>query len=230
VIRNITAGMVVWNEGHRLQTLLDTLRPVFEHIVIVVQESTDDTLDIALQGRRFTDKVIRDEHRGTGDASMPRLMARIETQWTFIISGDELPSADLLASMQEIVEVAQRNGADGVWIPFRSIVEGVEYNEQHGHLRLFHTSLRWPDTMHSRPTPKHEMEWDRGYILHERSLDEMMQDYLRYWRLGQGNKGWEDHNRLMMHDACAVIAEHKGWDFVKSFPWWPQVEAIAFVE
>ena len=68
-----------------------------------------------------------------------------------------------------------------------------------------------------------------GYIRHDRTLDEMMQDYLRYWDKGLGHQGWEDHNRLMMYHACSGTAAQKGWDYVRSFPWWPQVEAIAFV-
>ena len=66
--------------------------------------------------------------------------------------------------------------------------------------------------------------------LNDRTLDEMMRDYLRYWHAGRGNSGWEDHNRLMMYWACLGTAEKKGWDYVRSFEWWPQVEAISFTK
>jgi hypothetical protein len=69
-----------------------------------------------------------------------------------------------------------------------------------------------------------------GHFRHERSLDEMMQDYLRYWDVGRGNAQWDEHNRVMMHNACVGTAARKGWAFVQSFDWWPRVEAIAFKE
>jgi hypothetical protein len=72
------------------------------------------------------------------------------------------------------------------------------------------------------------MWWPYGYIKHERSLNEMILDYLRYYDMGKGNRQWEEHNKLMMHDACVVIANDKGWDFIKSHDWWPTVKEIAF--
>ena len=44
------------------------------------------------------------------------------------------------------------------------------------------------------------------------------------------DSGWEDHNRLMMYWACLGTARVKGWDYVRAFSWWPQVEAISFVK
>jgi hypothetical protein len=55
-----------------------------------------------------------------------------------------------------------------------------------------------------------------------------MQDYLRYFEIGKGNRGWEAHNLLMMHDACEGVAAKKGWDYIRSYGWWASVRDLAF--
>lgn len=220
---------VAWNEAKRAPALLELAREWFTHLVIGVQKSTDGTLDIVQRyADRPGDRIIRHPHYGFGDASMPDLVAAAQTPWVFVVAFDEIPSAELLQTLWSATAYAELDRADAFWIPFHSIVEGIEYTEQHGHLRLFKRSLGWPKTLHSRPTGRHEVWWPHGVIRHERSLDEMMQDYLRYYDLGRGNRGWEAHNRQMMHDACASVAERRGWDFVEGHDWWPQVREIAF--
>lgn len=225
---HITFCTAVWNEEERLRPLLELLRPYFATIIVGVQASTDGTLAIA---RELADVVVEDEHRGFGDATFgPRLMPLVRSKWTFKLDADEWPDKRLLDSMSNATWFAEQNGYEGVWIPFQSSVEGIEYKEQHSHLRLFETRLGWPGTLHSRPPARQTVLWQNGHIRHDRSLDEMMQDYLRYWHAGRGNAGWEAHNRLMMYSACTGTAAVKGWDFVQSHPWWPEIEAIAFSE
>jgi hypothetical protein len=220
---------VAWNEEQRAPALLTMAREWFAKIVVGVQKSDDRTLEIAQSiANRPGDQVVKHTHYGFGDASMPDLIAKVKTPWVFVVAFDEMPDDELLGCIGLATSYAEQNGHDGLWIPFKSIVEESVYTEQHGHLRLFRQSLGWPKTMHSRPEGKSEAWWPYGSIVHERSLDEMMIDYLRYYELGKGDKGWVAHNKLMMHDACVVIAESKGWDFVKAHEWWPRVEAIAF--
>lgn len=220
---------VAWNEERRAPKLLELAREWFTRMVIGVQESTDGTLSIVRSlADRSTDQVIEHPHHGFGDASMPDLISHAKTPWVFVVAFDEMPDLELLQSLWSATAYADAIGADAIWIPFRSIVEDIEYNEQHGHLRLFRRSLGWPRTLHSRPAGRKEIWWPHGVIRHERSLDEMMQDYLRYYELGRGNRGWENHNRQMMHDACEGVAAMKGWDFVEGHEWWPKVRQIAF--
>lgn len=227
-----TALMIAWNEAHRIEAPLQTLKAWFTHLVVGVQASTDPTLRVVRElVNRPTDQVIEEPHHGYGDASMQRLMDAATTRWVFVLAADEMPSLDLLQSLWSATAYAEAKGFDGIWIPFVSITEGVgSLDTQAGHLRLFHRSLDWPITMHSRPKPNREMTWPFGHIRHERSLDEMMRDYLRIYQIGRTNVGWRAHNLLMMHDACEVIAQHYGWEFVTSHDWWPQVEALAFAK
>jgi glycosyltransferase involved in cell wall biosynthesis len=224
---HIGLAMAVWNEEKRLPKLLKKCRPYFGKIAISVQESTDRTYDIAL---RYADIVSSDERKGYGDATYGLVAEKLSTPWVFKLDADEFPSDDLLDSLSHATWVSELHELDGIWIPFHSWVEGNEYKEQHSHLRLYRKRYTWPLMLHSRPDvpDKRSMLWRHGHINHVRSLDEMMQDYLRYWDVGRGNPGWEDHNRLMMHNACVASAARRGWRHVRSYPWWPRVEAIAF--
>lgn len=223
---DITFAIVVWNDAERLRALLEHVRPWFDKLAVVVQKSPDHTLGVAMD---LADIVVVDKHHGFGDASFgPQLLPQIDTTWTFKVDCDEWPTEDLLNHLGTYVEEAEKQGVKGVWIPFRSWVEGNEYTEQHGHLRLFHTSLGWPATLHSRPPIENGLRGEVGFIEHRRTLDEMMSDYINYYRIGKGNPGWDAHNTLMMKSACSGVASRKGWKYVRSFPWWPDVRDAAF--
>lgn len=225
---HISLLIVAWNESERIGGLIEYLKPWFTHTVVCVQDSDDDTLEIARTLLdRPEDTVLEDRHWGYGDASLPRMVAATNTEWCFSVACDERPDLELLQSLRSATAYAG-DRYDGVWVPFHSDVEGISYNEQHGHLRLFRQKVGWPKTLHSRPEPKRAIWWPFGYIDHVRSLDEMMQDYLRYYQIGKGNKGWDRHNVLMMHDACVSVAGRYGWPFVTKYEWWPAVANLAF--
>lgn len=228
---HITFACVVWNDPDRLRALLTHVRPYFETLAVNVQcddKSRDETFAVA---QELADLVVPSLVQGYGDATFgPVLLKRIGSLWTFKVDADEFPSVELLETLSSATWAAQQKPTRAVWIPFRSWVDGIEYEEQHSHLRLFHTAAGWPGTLHSRPPINDGILWHTGHIAHPRSLDEMIQDYLRYWDLGKSNSGWVNHNRAMMYHACRGTAEKRGWDYVRSFPWWPRVEDIAFKE
>lgn len=231
MIHNVTAGGVYWNEARRLPSLLGLLRAHFSHVTVVIQESTDDSLEIAKAIlNRPTDHIRTDFHRGSGDPSFPILIQTTETPWVFIVSGDERPSRDLLLSIPYAIRAAEAQGKDGVWIHFRSTIEGIDFtNEQDAHLRLFQTKVGWPSAqLHSRPMTENTITWQTGHIDHDRSLAEMVADYLRYLQMGRDSAEWTAHNLQMLHDACKSVAKHTGWPFVTASSWWPEVRDIAF--
>jgi len=223
---HITVALVVWNEERRIGPLLDYLRPFFSTVGVVVQESPDNTERVV---REYADIIVQDQHRGYGDASFgPKLLPHIRTPWTFKVDADEWPSEDLLRSLSSATWYADYQRMDGIWVSFHSSVDDIEYTEQHGHLRLFRTKVGWPSSLHSRPMIDNTAFWQTGYIRHDRSLDELVQDYIRYYDVGRGNSGWEQHNKDMMYHACSGTAAVKGWDYVRSFEWWPRVRSVAF--
>ena len=222
----ITAAMVLWNEAHRIKPLVERLRPYVDAVVIGVQESTDGTLELA---RELADVTVADRCHGFGDATFgPLVLPRVRTPWTFKVDGDELPTEALLASLPEAVAQAEREGREGVWIPFRSWIDDIEWEAKHSHLRLFRTSLGWAPTLHSRPPTEKVIYWPIGFIEHRKSLDEHVRGYLEYLRVGRGNAGWDEHNTSQIWHACVGTAERKGWDYVKSHSWWPEVETTIF--
>jgi len=226
---HISFAIVVWNDAERLDRLLAKVRPFFRDICVAVQRSDDSSLAVA---NEWADVVVEDEHRGYGDATFgPRLLPSVRTPWVLKLDADEWPSDGLLSSLSNATWYADHLARTrGLWIPFRSSVDGIEYAEQHSHLRLFHTVVGWPDTLHSRPPINDGVLWEPHgvdvHIRHDRTLDELVRDYLRYLEIGKKNPGWTAHNEMMIRSACIGIANEKGWDYVKAFEWWPQVVAI----
>jgi hypothetical protein len=227
--KDVTFAGVYWQEAERLPKLLRYVRPWFESIVVGVQESEDGTLAIA---RELADVVVEDVHHGYAEPTFAEVLRAIRTPWTMVVSGDETPSEPLLDSLGDMVTASEQSTnppIDGFRIKFRSSIDGIDFTgEQDGHVRVFKTRCQWPKTMHSEPRTEKNSVWPVGHIDHDRSLDEMMRDYLSYYERGHGNPGWEKHNRLMMRGACNSIAHYKGWVYVQSFPWWPQVKAFAY--
>jgi hypothetical protein len=220
---HIAFCVVAWNESGRLGRLLARVRPYFAHLIVGVQQSDDDTL---LHAERWADDVVEDKHHGFGDATFgPKLLPRVAEPWVVKVDADEWPSDDLLDSLSNATWYAENVAhTRGVWLPFRSSVDGVEYEEQHAHLRLFHAAAGWPPLLHSRPPIEDGILWQTGHIRHDRTLDELVQDYLRYLEKGKGNAGWTAHNKMMIRSACEGTATVKGWDYVRAFPWWSQAQ------
>jgi hypothetical protein len=228
---------VYWQEQERLPALLDLASRWFTNIHIGVQTNDpehDETLAIA---RRYTDNIIVEPVQGYAEPTLNNVVARIRSEWTFVVSGDEMPSERLLSKFQDMVYIADHgddySNIDGFWISFVSTIEGVEYqSEQDRHLRLFRSRRGWPSSMHSRPHVNYPMFWPRedGVIYHDRTLDEMIRDYLRYLRLSNGNDQWAAHNRLMIHDAVTATAQRYSWELVEDYGWWPEAKEVAFDE
>lgn len=227
---DISFTIVVWNDAEKLDKLLAHVRPWFKIIGVCVQESPDDTLEVA---KKYADVLVTDKHRGYGDASYgPHLLTKMREKWTLRVDSDEWPTEQLLENLGRMVERAEERQLRGVWVPFRSWVDDAEWAEDHAHLRLFQTAVPWPPSLHSRPmiedTLKDLPAGDWGCLEHRRSLDKMVRSYLVYYDVGRGNKQWDEHNKLMMREACLGAADHRGWDYVKAFDWWPNVVEVAF--
>lgn len=228
---DVTFTGAYWNCAERLESLLTYVRPWFTNIVVVVQKSPDDTLKVA---QDLADQVFEDRWHGRGDPSIHRAVNKVKTRFAFVISDDERPSPDLLDSFQELAETLVAEGKDGAWIPFHSSIDGIDFTkEAQGHLRFFSPKIPWPSTPHARPMTDNTLFWDHGYVDHDRTLDEMMQDYVRRYDLTGKEPSWgqmQAHNVKMIRSASSAIGERKGWPYVKSFDWWPRVMDIAYDE
>lgn len=74
------------------------------------------------------------------------------------------------------------------------------------------------------------MTWDVGCIHHDRSLDEVVNDYVRKYRMmeREGLTHLFPVQIKMLSRSCTQTAAVKGWPWVKGHPWWPEVRKIAF--
>lgn len=220
-----TLVMVVCNEAHRLEPLLEHLRPYFKNVIIGVQKSDDGTREIV---ERYADEIVDDKRHGYGDASLPLVQRRVRTVWNFRVDADEWPIPPLLEDLPNAVRHAEERELHGLWIPFRSWIERVEWEVPHSHLRLWRNRIRWPSTLHSRPMTSKTEFWKTGFIYHQKTLDEHIRGYLEYLRVSGDNQRWIEHNVAMMEAACRGSAERYGWDFVESHTWWPEVKERVF--
>lgn len=218
-----------WNCGERLEKLLAYVRPWFANIVVAVQESPDNTLEVA---REYADVVLQDEWHGRGDPSIHLAAKNAKTRYGFVVSDDEWPSEDLLYSFQDLVNELRAKNRVGAWIKFESWIEGYDFTRGDQHLRFWETRFPWPAGPHARPATESTLLWETGFIKHDRTLDEMMLDYIRRYEMGKSHPEWpataQPHNQRMMLTATRAIAEKNGWDYVKAYEWWPKVREYAW--
>lgn len=229
---HISSITVAWMEEDRIEALLRRMEGVFASRVLVVQKGTDRTLEIARDLLGPDDVLIEDEHHGYGDPSLPLAVAQVRTPWVFKIDCDEWPDDDLLRSLGHAAWLAnsREDTNEGVWFPMYESFEGFRREGNATHLRLFRKYVGWPPMLHSRPMTERSLLWPYGYILHDRSLTEIMVDYLRYLDIGRDSPKWTEANLLIMRDACETVARDRGWAYVQSFDWWPTVEATIYKE
>lgn len=221
-----------WNCAERLEKLLAYVRPWFKHIVVGVQESPDNTLEVA---RRYADLVVEDQWHGRGDPTLNKVIRQAGKKYAFVISDDEWPTEALLNSFQDAVEAMIRGSRHGAWVHFKSTIDGFDFTrEQDEHLRLFEPRFGWPSMPHARPPIDNGLRWrpsPEAFVRHDRSLDEMMQDYIRRYDLTAKEPSWvqqQAHNVRMMQGACNAIMERRGTEYVTFFDWWPRVLEVVY--
>lgn len=227
-----TAVGVYWNEAHRIEALARQLVDNFDEVVMVVQESSDDTLAICqrvLTGPRH--HVVEDEWRGGGDFSMPLALTHVTNEWVFVISGDELLDDELLASLNDAIAACEAGNYSGTMIRCEETIDGIEYVEHGAHVRLFRAAGGWEARHHSAAPHVNLMPgvWPRGAYVHTRTLEEVWGDYLRkLTMMEREGDPLAAHNRKTLFIVSKLVAEHKGWAYVKSLPQWAEVERRVF--
>lgn len=230
--RDVAFCGAYWNCADRLEKLLTHVRPWFRTISIAVQESPDDTLAVA---RRLADVVVEDKWQGRGDPSFGKAVRASGRPWAFVISDDEWPSEALLDSFQDLVSKLIREQKDGAWVHFVSTINGHDFTrETDEHLRLFRSKIPWPTSQHARPMTDNTIRWrpsKEAFVRHDRSLDEMMTDYVRRYEIGQREAATDQqmaHNQRMMRSAVDAVARLEGWDAIRAAEWWESVVKYAY--
>ena len=98
---NASANIIIRNEEKRMELLLPYVANHFHDIVIIDQESTDNSVEVC---KRFTDKVISDTATGFADSSRPLAMEHSDYNWIFTIDADEIPVKVVMDKAGQLID------------------------------------------------------------------------------------------------------------------------------
>lgn len=196
----IGINIVVRNEEKRLSVLLPLLReqlPTSE-IVLVDQESTDGTVDIA---KKFCDKVIPDKATGIADTSRALCMDNTTSPWILTIDADEFLTNRLARDIPELI----KDDVDGFLIHHACLREPVSLehilefgdtvrNYKHDSFpmryRLYrHGRVNIPGRLHSGVGPFHYAKTrylQYNGIVEYKTAAEQQIDLVRYTAVAHG--------------------------------------------
>lgn len=133
---------VVCNEADRLPGFIAAHRPFVDEVVLVVQESQDDTLRLA---RQMADTVIEHPAYGYCEASRPAAVAAARGRWVLALDADET----LTAYGREMLPYWTEAAFGAYQLRRLTTLDGVLV-EDSLHCRLFaKNSIRVPVGLHS---------------------------------------------------------------------------------
>lgn len=139
----VTLIVVVENDARGLERLLTQMKPWVAEIIVSVQPSTDDTLDVA---NALADKVIEREH----DVSLsPQFEAMIEAASNDVFLN--LDADETLAHPERLADVVKQD-YDVWWLPRIDYLSDrrVQFYGADPHERLFRRgALKWQAKMHT---------------------------------------------------------------------------------
>lgn len=175
----IALNVVTYNEAHRIVECLESAAQLCDEFVVVDQDSTDGTADIA---RQWGARVILDNHWGFCEASRPLAAESTESDWILLLDADESLIADQVPLLRKLV--AQSDWP--IFLGYRHFVDGIRQHAdgEHYRCRLFKKgTVSYGVQLHSRVLPlrdEHNVREVPGAILHTKSLEEWQLDADRY--------------------------------------------------
>jgi (heptosyl)LPS beta-1,4-glucosyltransferase len=131
------------NEESNLKRCLQSIIDFADEIVVVDQNSSDKTVEIA---KKFGAKIFKHPHTRIVEPARNFALSKASSDWIFIIDADEEASLELLARLKKI---AQEGNADYVLIPRKNLIFG----------KWLRHSRWWPD-YNIRFFKKGKVSWD----------------------------------------------------------------------
>jgi glycosyltransferase involved in cell wall biosynthesis len=119
------SGLInTWNEAETIRYAIESLKTWCDEVLIVDQQSSDDTVDIA---RRCGARIIEVESTGYVEIIREMSVALTEHDWVMVLDSDEVVHPNLGLRLREIAETGEANV---VRIPRRNMILGREM--EHG--------------------------------------------------------------------------------------------------
>ena len=119
------SGLInTWNEAETIRYAVESLRTWCDEVLVVDQQSSDDTQRIA---RECGARVIEVESTGYVEIIRQMSVEMTAHEWVMVLDSDEIVHPDLGRRLREIAETGEANV---VRIPRRNIILGREM--QHG--------------------------------------------------------------------------------------------------
>lgn len=193
----ISANLVVRNEAERLRALLPILRSQVDEIVLVDQESTDETVDVA---KEFCDVILHDVATGFADTSRPLAMSSSKEDWIICLDADEFITTRLAADFNKIFKWPAIAGVFMseclIRVDYLSEINkkeimdvGYRITRQHVSIKKYRLFLnnedcvRWPSSIHQEILPPSHVAvlfLDYNGIVEVKTHREQELDMIRY--------------------------------------------------
>lgn len=177
----ISANLVVRNEGHRIRETLERLREYVSEIIVVDQDSDDNTVE---QIQPYADVLIFDKRWGRCEPSRHKAANISQHPWILVVDADEYLTETAWTHMPRIVK--DSSGIDLVHYVISNHVGGeFVQSDLMACPRLVRRGRAFfPTELHSIITPvlgaRVHVEDDYIGFIHEKSVDEQQQDWDRY--------------------------------------------------
>lgn len=147
----LSAVIVAWNEGLRIEKCINSLKNLCDEVVVVVDEATtDNTLEIA---KKLKATTYMHPHTGIVEPMRNFALSKAKGEWILLLDADESISTELSKKIKEIIT---RKEVDFVKIPRKNIIFNKWIKSSHWWpdyvYRLFRKgSVVWSEDIHSVP-------------------------------------------------------------------------------
>lgn len=175
---------VVHNEAHRIVGLLEHAATYCDELVVVDQDSTDGSGDLAAA---FGATVIHDECRGLSELSYLLAAEHTENRFILILDADETIYPH---KIPELIELGE--WWDGAWLSRATFVDGVRWNTgADRHLRYYRQGcIEYPTAAHTYsrmlPVKACYRSTPDPWVRHWKTTAEQQLDDARYDRIRLG--------------------------------------------
>ena len=141
MVPDLTFCGIYRNEANNVRRVLDIGSSLCEQMVIGVQKSDDDTLNICKEYP--TAKVIEFSDKLAPEECRDEIISQVKTRWTFWLDADELPSIDLILMLEH---ADLPISSDAIKFPRINYINGKHIEANQGvdeQFRLIRSDVRW---------------------------------------------------------------------------------------